>query len=1173
MSMSIRTHLLWLMLAVSVPLVATVGFGIYSDMQQSIAHTKTTLRTLANTMVSNTGGKIADARDVLERLALRPLIVQVDANNCDGVLKELLSLNPAYANIAYTNMDGLVVCSALPQPGGKPVSIGKTPWFQKFLKQRRFTVGQPFFGPITGKWVFVLSTPIWNARREMVGAVLLPLDLAAYNLHLPAQFLSVDSRYGFFSEDGTMIWRNLDPEGLIGTRPNADAARRIVEVRDGEFESLAADGVTRFFSVVPMSETGWIAFVGVPASEIYAAAKMRAITVATIVLAAIALLILFAIAIARRIARPMIDLERAARAIHNGDMGVRAVVKGPREIAAVAQEFNTMIEARQRNDAQLRIAATAFESQEAMMITDARGVIMSVNRAYVESSGYTVDEIVGHLPRLLRSSHHNANFYRTALTDIKRTGGWQGEFWDRHKNGEDFAKWVTVSAVRDDLGIVTHYVGTYFDITARKRAELALATAQRRSVVLAQLGRELAEAVTAKAAAIHILEASQQLLRWDSGWLHLSDEEQKNRLDLVSFDLIDGEVREVVPDMSGVELPTRNARKVKEEGPQLVLRDSESEASADIPAYGSGRRSLSLMFVPIRLGGQFIGIFSIQSYERHAYDQADLELLESMATHCAGALVRLQSVDALRKSEERYRSMVEWSPEAIAVHRDGVVIYVNPVAMRMFGATSAEELLGTPILDRVHIDFHQVVLARLKDIANGLHTPMVAMRYLTLDGMEIDVEVQSTSIDYDGTPAVHVAIRDITERRLAESARVSLESQLLESQKMQAIGTLAGGVAHDFNNILATIMGNVELARDDAKGSPRTLESLEEIRKAGSRARDLVQQILSFSRRQPTDRKRIALTPVVAETVRLLRTTLPSRVVLDTHSEPGLPVVLANATQIAQALINLVNNAVFAMHGGSGCIRIRLDTAILDGALADAHPALRAMQSTHPGLTVRLAVSDDATGMDVATLGRIFEPFFTTKAVDEGTGLGLSVVHGIVRTHEGAITVASQLGEGSTFTLYLPTVRTKATPEPDKTAIAVAPIPAAIDQRIIYIDDDESLLFLVRRLLERRGYRLNTFTNQREALDALRAAPSAFDLVVTDYNMPGMSGLDVAREVREIRADLPVVIASGFIDEALRAQATDAGVRELISKSNAVEELCEAFVRLAQTGAEKARSQ
>ena len=410
-------------------------------------------------------------------------------------------------------------------------------------------------------------------------------------------------------------------------------------------------------------------------------------------------------------------------------------------------------------------------------------------------------------------------------------------------------------------------------------------------------------------------------------------------------------------------------------------------------------------------------------------------------------------------------------------------------------------------------------------------------------------------------------IVDITERKRTEDANDMLEAQLRESHKMQAIGTLAGGIAHDFNNILAAILGNTRLAREDAAGNAPVQVSLTEIQKAAIRARDLVQQILSFSRRQPTERKVIALAPVVVEAEHFLRATL-SRVALRVHCAADAPAVLADATQMQQVIINLVTNAMQAMRESTGHIDIGLDTVTLDAALLSAHPQLQAMYASHPGKAVRLTVSDNGPGMDADTLARIFEPFFTTKPVGEGTGLGLSVIHGIVQGHEGAIVVKSAPGKGTTFSIYLPVAAEAADALVSNDAGgAKAKVPAGgLDgvKHILFLDDEEGLAFLMKRLLERRGYRVSGFIKQSEALAALRADPAAFDLLLTDYNMPGMSGLDVAREVRAIRPDLPVAVTSGFIDEVLRAQAEGAGVREVIFKADEVEVFCDAVQRLAQ---------
>src|SRR5450830_414282 len=336
---SVRTHLLLLALAVSVPLVVLVGVAIYSDMHQGIAQTKASLRALANMMVNNTSGKIANAHQMLERVALRPAVRRVDAEHCDEALTDLLSMNPGYTNVSYTDLQGMVICSSVPQLGGKPVNLGETAAFQKFLKQRSFSVGDPYWGNRSGKWISILRAPIWNERQELVGATQLPLDLAIFDPQIPPQFLLANSHYGLVTQDGILIWRNIDRKGAIGVRGDSDAVRRMVKVRNGEFESRSADGVLHYFVVVPLPESEWLAFVGVPASVIYGEAKQRAITATIVVLVTIALMFLLAIVIARRIVRPVVALERAARAVHHGEIDVRVTVEGPREIAAVAQEF------------------------------------------------------------------------------------------------------------------------------------------------------------------------------------------------------------------------------------------------------------------------------------------------------------------------------------------------------------------------------------------------------------------------------------------------------------------------------------------------------------------------------------------------------------------------------------------------------------------------------------------------------------------------------------------------------------------------------------------------------------------------------------------------------------------------------------------------------------------
>jgi signal transduction histidine kinase/CheY-like chemotaxis protein len=403
--------------------------------------------------------------------------------------------------------------------------------------------------------------------------------------------------------------------------------------------------------------------------------------------------------------------------------------------------------------------------------------------------------------------------------------------------------------------------------------------------------------------------------------------------------------------------------------------------------------------------------------------------------------------------------------------------------------------------------------------------------------------------------------RDISQRKQAELARRGLEAQLRESQKMEAIGTLAAGIAHDFNNILGAILGNLVLACEDIGAGHPALHSLEQVNRSALRARALVRQILAFGRRQPQALVNRSLGPLVRETVAMMRSSLPAGVSLEA-TLPDAPLnVMADATQIQQVLMNLCTNAWHALHGQAGQIVVGLEAFVL------SVDAVQTPGGLPPGDYAHLWVRDNGSGMDLATRARIFEPFFTTKPVGEGTGLGLSVVHGIVAEHHGAINVDSALGRGSTVHMYFPVVDSHSS-APASEWGTLQPLQyqqhEGRGQHVLYVDDDEVMVLLVERMIRRLGYRVTCFQDPQQALAAIRDQPQTFDLVVSDLNMPGFSGLDLAREVVNIRADLSVVISSGHISEEQRAELLRAGVHHLIQKENMFEELGAVVHRLLQ---------
>jgi PAS domain S-box-containing protein len=536
-----------------------------------------------------------------------------------------------------------------------------------------------------------------------------------------------------------------------------------------------------------------------------------------------------------------------------------------------------------------------------------------------------------------------------------------------------------------------------------------------------------------------------------------------------------------------------------------------------------------------------------------------------------------QNEIALKESEARARSLVEAAFDGVMTHDQGVILDANPRFAHLFGYESAEELIGRQCWDILYVPKSRETLQECLRQATIRPIEIVGMRK---DGTTFMGEMQSCESVYRGKTVQTVAIRDLTELKRAEGERARLETHLRESQKMEALGTLAGGVAHDFNNALATILGNLELARQDVGPAHPALESLNEIDKASSRAKALVQQILAFGRRQVLERREMSLTPVVTEAARLLRATLPAGVGLNVECAADAPLVLADAMQIQQVLLNLCTNAWHSTEGEArpGMIEIRLEAHVqvpgggpaLYGS--DAHGVLPA------GRYARLTVQDNGRGMDPATQARIFEPFFTTKPVNKGVGLGLAVVHGIVKEHGASIEVLSTPGIGTVFMVDFPAVADVAAAPPTGEARAATRrqaeplVLAAQAKHVLYVDDDESIVFLMKRLLERQGYRVSAYTDPAEAVAAARADPGQFDLAVTDYNMPGMSGLDVVLALQQIRRDLPVALASGFITEELHQKAIEAGAHDFIYKPNTVDEFCRTVALLANGRKETATS-
>jgi two-component system cell cycle sensor histidine kinase/response regulator CckA len=493
---------------------------------------------------------------------------------------------------------------------------------------------------------------------------------------------------------------------------------------------------------------------------------------------------------------------------------------------------------------------------------------------------------------------------------------------------------------------------------------------------------------------------------------------------------------------------------------------------------------------------------------------------------------RKQAEESLRKSEEKYRNILENIDDGyFEVDIAGNFIFFNDSMCKMLGYPK-DELMG--MNNREYMDEEntkKVFQAFNKIYRTGISAKAFDWTLIRKDGSKCFVEtVVSPIIGSNGKGIGFRGIaRDISDRK-------KLEAQLHQSQKMESIGTLAGGIAHDFNNILSSIIGFTELALDDVdKGSPLE-ENLQEVFTAGIRAKDLVQQILTLSRHDAVDFKPIHINSVAKEAVKMLRSIIPTSINIQENICNKQLVVQADPTQIHQVIVNLATNAKHAMSETGGVMLVDVDTVSFDESTENINLT--------PGNYARITVSDTGTGINKDHLEKIFEPYFTTKAVGEGSGLGLSVVHGIIKSHKGDIAVYSEPGKGTKSHVYLPLSEQQSIELPDTNT---DPLPRGTE-RILLVDDEPSIVKMQQRSLERLGYKVTIKTSSVDTLETFCATPDKYDLVITDMTMPDMTGDKLADEIKKIRHDVPVILCTGFSDKIKIRTGPDLQIDEFISK-------------------------
>jgi two-component system cell cycle sensor histidine kinase/response regulator CckA len=742
---------------------------------------------------------------------------------------------------------------------------------------------------------------------------------------------------------------------------------------------------------------------------------------------------------------------------------------------------------------------------------------LEVNDAAVQHYGYARDEFLKmklteirageEVPALIEYLH---NLLAEGTTPSRM--GFAGIWRHRKKDGTFIDVEIKWSPIR--FRGRAAYLSMVNDITERKRIE-------HRDAALSKLGRNLSSATCPTEAAGIIRDIADDLFRWDAFTLDLYSAESDLVVPILNVDTNrDGQRFEIAAGPLG-RSPSGMARRVILGGAELLLRTEPITMPPDVLPMGDiTRPSASLALAPVRNRTKVIGILSVQSYTPGAYTRQDLATLQTLADHCGGALERMRAEQALHESELLFHSVWENSVDGMRLtDQDGTMVAMNEAFCKLVGLPKDD--LGCRPFTAIYADSedHQQMLQRYAQrFKDRAVEKQVERRAKLRSGKEVVFDITESFVELSGQPPLLLGLfRDVT-------AQKRLEEQLRQSQKMEAIGQLAGGVAHDFNNILTVIHGHASLLSGAGNLTGTAPRSAMQITRAAERAAALTRQLLAFSRRQVLQPRRLDMNEVVSDMTKMLGRILGEHIALQLRYSPQPAPVLADASMMEQVLLNLAVNARDAMPGG-GVLTIQISSPEIDAWHLVQHPEARS------GPAVCLTVTDTGCGILPENLSRIFEPFFTTKEVGKGTGLGLATVYGIIKQHRGWIEVESRVGKGSTFKVFLPA---SAQPSDTKPAAPVEEIVRGGCETILVVEDEAPVRDLVCDLLTGHGYTILQAESGLKALEVWKHSKNKVDLLLTDLVMPDqINGRQLAEKLRADRPELKVIFTSGYSEDVI----------------------------------------
>ena len=1136
---NIRSKLILLGVLAFVPVVLLMVFNSWHQRKMEIAQVKGRMAQVLKLATFHEEEATRETHRKLAMLADVPIVLE-GGKLADEFLARFLKNNPEYTNFGVIRPDGQVIASAVPLINAS-LNFSDRPYFQNALKNKSFSVGEYQIGRMSGKPTMPFGYPVIDRQGKVIAVVFAGMDISLvkdFETEIGVQ-TPENSTYVKLDNDGAVL-TSYPAAQLFGRGHPLEKSlfERISTNKTGMFQAVGMDGVDRLYLFSPLrgplNKEGGYALLGIPAKGLFVEVN-RLLVMDLTVLSVVVVLFLTIMWFGGNIliVRPAGILADAAKRLAAGDLSARTKLPSTQgELGQLAWTFDEMAEELQRRQDdslrmqdELRVAAVNAENERARTEAIIAGIgdgISIQDRDYkVIYQNQVHKDLVGdHVGEFCYTAYEGRyeNCPHCSLAESFRGGKIHTAERKATVSGKTIDVEVTASPLKDNSGDIVAGIEVVRDISERKRAERQISKGVRILSALRKVDRNILRGADVRETLGVICETIVEI-GCRLCWVGMAEPDYS-----VSVAAVRGVEEEALANAiirwddtpqgcgpSGTVIKTGQTYLS-----QNLLEDSRLAPWKEKVLEWGLRSSVSVPFKSDE--GAVLGVLHVYSDQENRFATDDISDLETFAQQCAVALLSARNIEGLRDANQRLTFHINRMPLGYIVwDKEFRVVEWNPAAERIFGWRAEEAIGKLPYGFIVPAEAKPHVVGVWSKLLEGDESSYSLNVNARKDGKTITCEwfnspLRDASRCVSGVLSM---VHDVTEK-------TSLERQLRTAQRMEAIGTLAGGIAHDFNNALTGIVGFGEMLKMQLAGNERASSNIDEILRCAERASTLTRQLLTYARRQIIEPVNLGLNKVITDLMKLVSKVVGEHIEIRTFLAKDLPAVRADVGQIEQVVMNLVLNARDAMAGG-GQLLIETGLVHLNAEYVRYHPYMKI------GSYAMLTISDTGIGMDQKTQERVFEPFFTTKGPDKGTGLGLAMVYGIIKQHDGFIHLYSEPGMGTIFKIYLP-------PLEEAPEVVVPTKPSAIQggiETILLAEDDESVRMLVERTLTGLGYTVLPTRNGEDAVSVFRENAERISLALLDVVMPVKGGREAYEDMHKVKPELKVIFTSGYTANAV----------------------------------------